>query len=99
MTSLASDHVGDFDGLYECLSKADIYVGLNMSGYHLEQLISHDEEYQLAVRHDNVFLTLYYIYAVVILLGNGFVVCLVVKKKILQTVTSLYVTSLCLTGK
>ena len=100
MTSVASNSTDSLVSLMQCLRDTYIYGsgGVGVTDELLDQVVLADQEYQQAAEHGAAFVALYYIYAFAILIGNGFVIWLVYRKKELQTVTNLYITSLCLTG-
>ena len=99
MTSVASNNTDSLVSLMQCLRDAYVYGGgVSVTDELLDQAVSAEKDYQQAAEHGAAFVAMYYIYAFAILIGNGFVIWLVYRKKELQTVTNLYITSLCLTG-
>ena len=58
-----------------------------------------EREYQRSVKHDFIFLVIFYFYLIFIVIGNGLVVFLVYRTKRLRTITNYYITSLCVSGK
>ena len=100
MTSVASNSTDSLVSLMQCLRDTYIYGsgGVGVTDELLDQVVLADQEYQQAAEHGAAFVAMYYVYAFAILIGNGFVIWLVYRKKELQTVTNLYITSLCLTG-
>ena len=93
-----SDAVMTFSSLFQCVKRMHGYSERNITMDLLDQIVFDEYEHRAAAKYDAVFVAFYYVYAAVTLLGNGFVICLMYRKKELQTPTNFYIASLCLSG-
>ena len=93
-----SDAVMTFSSLLQCVKRMHSFGERNITMDLLDQIVFDEYEHQASAKYDAVFVAFYYVYAALTLFGNGFVICLMYRKKELQTPTNFYIASLCLTG-